>query len=266
MHRGRRGRRRARARRHRDGLLRGRRGRVRRRARASPPATTRPSTPGRSWFCAGALPLSGETGIARGRAASPCDGTAPRRGRAGRHEPRPGPVGALRATAASASSTRTRIRGLRVVMDAANGMAGLFLPPVLERLAIDAGALLPRSGRAASRITSPTRCSPENRAFIEGPRCEQGADLGHRLGRRRRPVLLHRRPRRLRARRLPHRAAGRAPAAPPRPRADRLRPAGLLGRARHDPRRGRHAGRVPRGPRLHQARACGRSTRCSPAR
>ena len=58
----------------------------------------------------------------------------------------------------------------------------------------------------------------------------EGADLGHRLGRRRRPLLLHRRHGRVRARRLRDRAPRRGvlPASEPGAH-DRLRRAGLAG-------------------------------------
>ena len=51
------------------------------------------------------------------------------------------------------------MRPLRVVIDAANGMAGAMLPPVLERLPIEAvRATSSRTG--PSRTTSRTRCCP----------------------------------------------------------------------------------------------------------
>ena len=56
-------RRRARALRHRDALLRGRRRAASTRAPASPRATTRRSTPASRWSRAGAVPLSGDAGI-----------------------------------------------------------------------------------------------------------------------------------------------------------------------------------------------------------
>src|SRR6266511_4330982 len=54
------------------------------------------------------------------------------------------------------------IQPLRVVIDAANGMAGAMLPPVLERLPID----------------EPNPLLPENREFIVRKVTEEGADLG----------------------------------------------------------------------------------------
>ena len=77
-----------------------------------------------------------------------------------------------------------------------------------------------------------------------------------RLGRGRRPLLLHRRHRELRGRRLPHRAAGGVAACqeigPRPPRGDPLRRARLARGARHGAARRRDAVRQPRGPRLLQ--------------
>jgi len=69
------------------------------------------------------------------------------------------------------------ISGMKVVLDAANGMAGLYLPPVLERLDIDSvGCFLDPDGRFPHHEPNPLL--PENREFIEGKVTEEGADLG----------------------------------------------------------------------------------------
>ena len=69
------------------------------------------------------------------------------------------------------------IRGLRVVLDAANGMAGVYLPPVLERIDIDAVPFfLEPDGRFPHHEPNPLL--EENRAFIEGAVVENGADVG----------------------------------------------------------------------------------------
>jgi phosphomannomutase len=69
------------------------------------------------------------------------------------------------------------VTGLRVVMDAANGMAGVFLPPVLERLPIDPVTyFIEPDGRFPNHEPNPLL--PENRTFIEGAVVEQRADLG----------------------------------------------------------------------------------------
>jgi phosphomannomutase len=69
------------------------------------------------------------------------------------------------------------VRDLRVVLDAANGMAGLFLPPALERLAIDAVPFfLDLDGTFPNHEPNPLL--PENREFVIGKVREEGADLG----------------------------------------------------------------------------------------
>ena len=65
------------------------------------------------------------------------------------------------------------------------------------------------SSTAPSPTTRPTRSRRRTAARSWSAWSPEKADLGHRLGRRRRPLLLHRRHRRVRARRLRHRAAGR---------------------------------------------------------
>jgi phosphomannomutase len=70
------------------------------------------------------------------------------------------------------------IAPLRVVVDAANGMAGVMLPPVLERLPqlevvrcfFDPDGTFPNH--------EPNPLLPENREFIVGKTREEGADLG----------------------------------------------------------------------------------------
>ena len=66
----------------------------------------------------------------------------------------------------------------KVVIDAANGMAGAMLPPVLERLPIDVGRAATSSPTAPSRTTSRTRCCRRTASSSSRRRCEEGADLG----------------------------------------------------------------------------------------
>ena len=69
------------------------------------------------------------------------------------------------------------IRGLRVVFDAANGMSGVYLPPVIERLDIDAVPFfLDPDGRFPNHEPNPLL--PENREFIMATVREEKADLG----------------------------------------------------------------------------------------
>ena len=69
------------------------------------------------------------------------------------------------------------IRPLRVVIDAANGMAGAMLPPVLERLPIDAVSFyFEPDGTFPNHEPNPLL--PENREFIVRMTTEERADLG----------------------------------------------------------------------------------------
>jgi len=66
---------------------------------------------------------------------------------------------------------------LRVVIDAANGMAGAMLPPVLERLPIDAvTCYFEPDGSFPNHEPNPLL--PENREFIVAKTLEERADLG----------------------------------------------------------------------------------------
>jgi phosphomannomutase len=69
------------------------------------------------------------------------------------------------------------IRPLRVVIDAANGMAGAMLPPVLERLPVEAiRCYFEPDGTFPNHEPNPLL--PENREFIVGKTLEERADLG----------------------------------------------------------------------------------------
>jgi phosphomannomutase len=69
------------------------------------------------------------------------------------------------------------LRPLRVVIDAANGMAGAMLPPVLERLPIDAvRCYFDPDGSFPNHEPNPLL--PENREFIVERTRAEGADLG----------------------------------------------------------------------------------------
>jgi phosphomannomutase len=69
------------------------------------------------------------------------------------------------------------VKPLRVVIDAANGMAGVMLPPVLERLPIDAVRyFFEPDGTFPNHEPNPLL--PENREFIVSKVTEERADLG----------------------------------------------------------------------------------------
>ncbi|MFL5932078.1 MAG: phosphomannomutase/phosphoglucomutase [Gaiellaceae bacterium] len=69
------------------------------------------------------------------------------------------------------------VKPLRVVVDAANGMAGVMLPPVLERLPITAVPyFFEPDGTFPNHEPNPLL--PENREFIVAKTRDEGADLG----------------------------------------------------------------------------------------
>ncbi|MFN8122671.1 MAG: phosphomannomutase/phosphoglucomutase [Thermoleophilia bacterium] len=133
-----------------------------------------PQYTGAKLVLAGALPLSGDTGI----------GEVGRLAMAG--EPAPAPGGSRERDDTVLGRfvdncmgfvDASKIGGMRVVLDAANGMAGVYLPPVLERIGIDAvPCFLDPDGRFPHHEPNPLL--PENRAFIEAKVKEEGADLG----------------------------------------------------------------------------------------
>lgn len=71
----------------------------------------------------------------------------------------------------------SRIKPLKVVIDAANGMAGAMLPPVLERLPIETvRCYFEPDGSFPNHEPNPLL--PENREFIVRKTLDEGADLG----------------------------------------------------------------------------------------
>jgi len=69
------------------------------------------------------------------------------------------------------------LKPLRVVIDAANGMAGAMLPPVLERLPVEVvRCFFDPDGSFPNHEPNPLL--PENREFIIRKTLEEGADLG----------------------------------------------------------------------------------------
>ncbi|HEY4413668.1 MAG TPA: phosphomannomutase/phosphoglucomutase [Gaiellaceae bacterium] len=70
------------------------------------------------------------------------------------------------------------LRPLKVVIDAANGMAGALLPPVLDRLPTVEVVRCFFDPDGSFPNHEPNPLLPENREFIVGKTLEEGADLG----------------------------------------------------------------------------------------
>jgi phosphomannomutase len=122
----------------------------------------------------GALPVGGDSGLMEIRTRAMSDA---------RHET--GSPGAIRqediwprwVDAVLSFVDVESVKPLRVVIDAANGMAGVMLPPVLERLPI---AAVPYFFEPDGSFPNhePNPLLPENREFIVKKVTEEGADLG----------------------------------------------------------------------------------------
>ena len=126
------------------------------------------------------------------------------------------------------------LRPLKIVVDAANGMAGTMLPPVLERLPqIEVVELLLR----ARRLVPASRAEPSPAREPGLHRREDalgGCGSRSRVRRRRGSLLLRRRHGRVHPRRLRHGAACTGDAREVTRRQGDLRRARELGRAAHD--------------------------------
>ncbi len=154
----------------------------------------------------GAVALSGDAGIgdirdaARGRASASAPGGGSRRGRRRLRR--------VPATAALKFIDPSAIKPLKVVLDGGNGMAGPMVGPCSSACGLELVDHLLGARRRVPRPRAEPAAAREPRVHHrQGPR--GGRRPRHRLGRRRRPLLLHRRHGRVRRRRLPHRAAGR---------------------------------------------------------
>jgi len=124
----------------------------------------------------GALPLSGDTGIAEVGRVALAPGGPPAAATPGARS-RDDTLLARFVERCMGFVDPAAIRGLRVVLDAANGMAGLYLPPALARLDVDAiPFFLELDGTFPNHEPNPLL--PENRAFIERKVREHGADVG----------------------------------------------------------------------------------------
>ena len=121
----------------------------------------------------GALPVGGESGLfeVRDRALNGY-GDVVRRGSVQEYDVWPGFVDKV-----FSFVDVTAMKPLKVVIDAANGMAGAMLPPVLERLPIEAvTCYFEPDGTFPNHEPNPLL--PENREFIVSKTTESGADLG----------------------------------------------------------------------------------------
>ena len=156
-------------------------------------------------------------------------------------------------SAASRSSTSPRSRRCRSCSTAPTAWPGRCSSRSCARLPLAGRALPLRSGRHVPAL--PAEPAARGEPPVHHRRGQaHGRRPRHRLGRRRRPLLLHRRHGRVRARRLHHRAASPSRCSRKHPgetilydlRASRAVPD--IGRARR-----RHGDREPRRPRLHQA-------------
>jgi phosphomannomutase len=125
----------------------------------------------------GALPVGGDSGLleVRDRALGHVPGQAPHPSNKGAvHEENIWPAYVERVLS---FIDVDGLRPLRVVIDAANGMAGAMLPPVLERLPIEAVRCnFEPDGTFPNHEPNPLL--PENREFIVAKTLEQHADLG----------------------------------------------------------------------------------------
>ncbi len=122
----------------------------------------------------GALPVGGESGLldVRDRAVSDTAGPVVEAGSARTYDIWPEYVARVLSFVDVSA-----IRPLKVVIDAANGMAGTMLPPVLEHLPIEAvRCYFEPDGSFPNHEPNPLL--PENREFIVRKTLEEGADLG----------------------------------------------------------------------------------------
>jgi phosphomannomutase len=123
----------------------------------------------------GALPVGGESGLldVRDRAMAVTDVKGGGEGRISQHDIWPAWVDRVLSFVDVSS-----LRPLKVVVDAANGMAGAMLPPVLERLPMIETVRCYFDPDGSFPNHEPNPLLPENREFIVRKTLEEGADLG----------------------------------------------------------------------------------------
>jgi phosphomannomutase len=122
----------------------------------------------------GALPVGGDSGLEEVKARALAGfGPVERRGEVRAEDVWPGFVAKVLSFVDPSS-----IRALRVVVDAANGMAGVMLPPVLERLPQLDVVRCHFEPDGTFPNHEPNPLLPENREFIVRKTQEERADLG----------------------------------------------------------------------------------------
>jgi len=122
----------------------------------------------------GALPVGGDSGLALVRARAEAEfGSIARRGTVSAEDVWPSFTQKVLSFVEAAE-----IRPLRVVIDAANGMAGVMLPPVLEHLPQLEVVRCYFEPDGSFPNHEPNPLLPENREFIVRKVREEGADLG----------------------------------------------------------------------------------------
>jgi phosphomannomutase len=122
----------------------------------------------------GALPVGGDSGLGEIRTRAQVDfGSVPKRGEIRPEDVWPGFVEKV-----LSFIDAEEIRPLRVVVDAANGMAGAMLPPVLERLPQLDVVRCNFEPDGSFPNHEPNPLLPENREFIVAKTRDEGADLG----------------------------------------------------------------------------------------
>ncbi len=122
----------------------------------------------------GALPVGGESGLldVRDKALAVTDLKGDGEGRVSAYDIWPEYVDRVLSFIDVAA-----VKPLKVVIDAANGMAGAMLPPVLEHLPIETvRRFFDPDGSFPNHEPNPLL--PENREFIVGKTLSEGADLG----------------------------------------------------------------------------------------
>ena len=123
----------------------------------------------------GALPVGGESGLleVRDRALVVKDVRGGGEARVSQHDIWPAYVDRV-----LSFIDPSALRPLKVVIDAANGMAGAMLPPVLERLPSVQAVTCYFDPDGSFPNHEPNPLLPENREFIVRKTLEEGADLG----------------------------------------------------------------------------------------